>query len=387
MNAVAALNAQGLQLLQAGLPGRREESWRFTPLRALERDWTVPATQPTTPAVPEFAQEGVCIVLCNGVIVSRPDQLPAGLCLDSLGNTPDGNESPAASGYVAALNAAKTRDGAVIRVTGNVEAPIHLVHLVQGDGVIAAPHHTIQVDGSATIIESFLGEGCYLANPVTRIQVAEAANLTHCRLQHDAIEAYHFGIITGEVAANATLHSVAVSLGAAVSRTEIDMRMTAPGAHVGLHGLYSVRGKQIADFHTSLDHAHPDCTSDQLYKGVLDDQGRGIFAGRIVVQPDAQRTAAEQTNRALLLSDDAHVNSMPQLEIFADDVRCTHGATVGELDEKALFYMRARGIGEAKARSILTYAFADEAIASLGDTAVRRYIESQLAGHAEDMTL
>ncbi len=395
--ALHKLQSQGrARLEQLGYPGPRDEAWRFTPLaQTLTTSWQVAGADADYPAVPDFALNGYRVILRNGRVDLKASKLPEAASVSSFATLADApvelNQLFAESAQsFAALNASAAVDGVVIRVPAGVtiDAPIHLVHLMAGEDVSAHPRHLIVAErGSAcTVVESCFGVGTYVANPATEIFVAESATVNHVRLQQDSMTATHLGLIAAQVAGDATLHSYAVSLGAALSRTEIDVVMTAPGGHVGLHGLYSAKDKQVADFHTSLDHAHPDCTSEQMYKGVLDDRGRGVFAGRIMVRQDAQRTAAMQTNRALLLSDDAKVNTMPQLEIFADDVSCTHGATIGELDEKALFYMQSRGIDEASARSILTYAFADEAIIGLPVDVVRRYIESQLTGHEEGMT-
>src|SRR5262249_47322082 len=204
----------------------------------------------------------------------------------------------------------------------------------------------------ATIIESFVGleEGLYFTNSVTEIVLGEGAAIDHYKVQRESKEAFH--IATQQIhqgrASRFTSHSI--TLGGGLVRNDVNAMLDAEGCECTLNGLYLASGRQLVDNHTRIDHAKPHCASHELYKGILDGQAHGVFNGKIFVHQDAQKTDAKQTNKTLLLSDDAVINTKPQLEIFADDVKCTHGATVGQLDDNAIFYLRSRGIDAAAAR-------------------------------------
>jgi Fe-S cluster assembly protein SufD len=214
----------------------------------------------------------------------------------------------------------------------------------------------------ACIVESYVGlhDNVYFTNAVTEIVAGDDSVIEHYKLQRESGQAYHISTTQVVQGANTSLTSHAVLLGGSLVRNEIGVVLDGEGSECRLNGLYVTKGVQHMDNNTNVDHARPHTSSRQLYKGVLDGKSSGVFNGRIIVRPDAQKTDARQTNKNLLLSEDATVDSKPQLEIRANDVKCTHGATIGKLDEEALFYLRSRGIAEASARTLLTYAFASE---------------------------
>ena len=220
--------------------------------------------------------------------------------------------------------------------------------------------------------------GFWLANPVTRIVVEARARVDHHLLLEEDDATWHTGSIDARVASGGRLGSNAVQLGGRLVRYGIGVSLDGPGASVALNGLYVARGRQHVDFHTRVDHREPGGTSEQVYKGLLDGHGRGVFNGRVVVHRGAQHSDASQSNHNLLLSQNAEIDTKPQLEIFADDVKCSHGATVGQLDERAVHYVRSRGLGEEAARALLTFGFAEDVLARMGAPAVRRRVERGL---------
>jgi Fe-S cluster assembly protein SufD len=248
-----------------------------------------------------------------------------------------------------------------------IDRPIQLVFVSGGQGrpTLSAPRLLIAAgeDSRLTIIENHLGDGgAALSCPVSEIVLDSNARLSHVVTQEDDPSAYHLASREIRLAAGSSYDCQSVSLGGALTRTDIGVSLDGEQAEASLDGLYLTDGRQQADTHLTMRHGAPNCESHQLYKGVLAGRSRTVFNGRIVVDQDSQRTDANQANRNLLLSDDAVAHSNPQLEIFADDVRCTHGSTVGKLDEEAIFYMRSRGIGSEDARSLLTLAFAGEVL-------------------------
>jgi len=298
----------------------------------------------------------------------------------ALGKGVDLQEHP-----FAALNTANFVDGAFIHLERGtvVDRPIHLLFVTAGGDapVWCAPRTLISADptAEATIVEHYVSTGGEtLTVPVTELQLAPGAVVKHCRLQEESREARHIALQTARLGRDSRLESVALSVGGALSRTDISAELGAPGAHASLDGLYLVEDSQHTDTQLRVRHAAPHCTSHELYKGILDGKSRAVFLGRIMVDEGAQKTDAIQSNRNLLLSQGALVNSNPQLEILADDVRCTHGSTVGRLDEEAVFYLRSRGIDRATAESLLTYAFAVEVADLIPVGEVRERIERHL---------
>jgi Fe-S cluster assembly protein SufD len=269
-----------------------------------------------------------------------------------------------------ALNTAFIQDGAFIHLPAGavLERPIHLLYLSTSPEkpALTQPRNLIVAgaNSQATVVETYAGlaDDVYFTNAVTEVVLGENARLDHYKLQEESARAFHIALTQVHHGRDSRFTSHSVALGAALARNELRALFAAEGCECTLNGLYMATGKQHLDNRTLIDHKSPRCTSRELYKGVLDGQSRGVFSGRVLVRQDAQKTDASQTNKNLLLSDDAVVDTKPQLEIFADDVKCAHGAAVGQLDENALFYLRSRGIGQEAARSLLTYAFASEMV-------------------------
>jgi Fe-S cluster assembly protein SufD len=284
------------------------------------------------------------------------------------------------------LNAAFLEDGVHVHVPEGavLTAPIHvLVITLPGDApVMAHPRIVIEAgaQSQATVVLSFVGGGDvpYLANVVTQVVVNDGAVLELIVDQREAEQAFHVHRLHATCTDSAILHARSVSLGGRLVRNDLEALLAGQEAHATLDGVYVADGTQLIDNHTSIDHAVAHCTSHELYKGILAGQARAVFNGRILVREDAQKTDAKQTNRALLLSDDAQVNSNPQLEIFADDVKCTHGAAVGQLDEEAMFYLQARGLTPTEARDLLLHAFAGEVLGEISVSELRASLERSL---------
>jgi len=232
----------------------------------------------------------------------------------------------------------------------------------------------------AAIVETFLGTAGepYFTNAVTEIVLEDGAILDFSKLEREGDSAFHVATTAVSVGRNANFTSHSISLGGALARNDLNVRLDAEGADCTLNGLFLGNGRQLLDNHTLIDHARPHGTSRELYKGILDGKSRGIFHGKIIVRPDAQKTDAMQTNKNLLLSREALVNSEPALEIFADDVKCRHGSTIGQLDAAAMFYLRSRGIGEDEARNLLVYAFASDVASRIRVAPLRELVERQL---------
>ncbi len=388
---------------ELGFPTRRQEAWRFTNLRPLQAASFGPA--PSSVAVVHetldpYRLKGpghrLVLVLVNGRFapaLSTLGELPAGAWLAStrrtLGERPDlaaavFDESDARGAQpFASLNAAFFADGFVLALAPGVvlEQAVQIIHL--GRATAPHAHHLrniirLEEGSSATVIESFAGEGAYWTNAVTAIDLADRAALRHVRLQDEGPDAIHFALIRAAVGADAHYESFALTLGARLSRQDTLATLAGEGAHCRVSGAYLLRGEQEATTAIGIDHAAPGGTTRELWKGVVEDRAHGVFLGRIAVRPEAQKTDAEQANHNLLLSPRATVDTKPELEILADDVKCSHGATVGDLDDAALFYLRSRGIGEAEARRLLIEAFAAEAIASVDAAALRDHLTTHL---------
>ncbi len=284
-----------------------------------------------------------------------------------------------------ALSTAFIHDGAFVHVAKNTEItnPIHLLFIVTGDQKVAvSPRNLIVAEpgSKASIVESYvsLASAPYLTNAVTEFVVDENATIEHDKLQDESLDSYHIGTIHFQQSRNSNVVSNAINLGAAIARNNITAVLNGEGIESTLNGLSLATGTQHVDNHTAIDHAKPHCASHELYKSILDGKSKGVFNGKIFVRKDAQKTDAKQTNKTLLLSDEATVNTKPQLEIFADDVKCTHGATVGHLDEEQKFYLRSRGVGEEEANDLLTFAFASDVINRVHIDALREQLDMMI---------
>ena len=383
-----------------GFPTRRQEAWRFTDLRPLQRSAFPPESRsaPVSPKLDSvrFAGETHRIVLVNGRFaaeLSAVGRLPPGAWLastaDTLAQRPelleaaidatdtDGNQP------FASLNAAFFADGVVLALNPGVslQQPVEIIHVASA----TTPRSfnlrnlvTLGAGSSASLIETFAGDGSYWTNAVSLVRVLEKARLHHVKLQDEGVDAIHFALTRASLSAAARYDGFALTLGARLSRHEVLAKLDGEGAALGLNGAYLLRGEQEATNATFVDHAAPGGSTRELFKGVLDDRAHGVFLGTIGVRPHAQKTDAHQLNKNLLLSRRASVDTKPELEILADDVKCSHGATVGDLDESALFYLRARGIDEAEARRMLIQAFAADAIDTVEDAALRAHLGGHL---------
>jgi Fe-S cluster assembly protein SufD len=367
-----------------GFPTTKQEAWRFTSVASLTE--TVFELAHPASRVPQLAEiqplllgDGPRLVFVNGLVVrSLSTPLADGVRLDSLAqalvDTPDlvrehlGKYAGADRPF-AALNTAFVRDGAFVHVPARRTAPdpIQLLFLttpVDGARHVSHPRNLIVLEreARATIVETYaaLGDGVYWTNAVTEVVVGDGARVDCYRVQRESDQAYHVAVTDVHQGRDSTANVHAVSFGGALARHDLRGTLAGPGGYLILNGLYLLDGEQHADHHTAIDHAAPHCESHEYFNGVLDGRSRGVFNGRIIVRPGAQKTDSKQTNNNLLLSGDAHADSQPQLEIYADDVKCTHGSTVGPLDPKALFYLRSRGVGELEARRLMTYGFAAE---------------------------
>ncbi len=283
----------------------------------------------------------------------------------------------------AALNQAFFTDGAFIFVPPGVEiaGPVQVIYIssAKESGETIQPRNLIiaEANSKLTVVESYIstGNAAYFTNAVTEIIAGDNATIEHVKLQDESADAFHIATIAGEFgrASNVTVHSFA--LGAKLSRTNIRAKLAGEGLECILNGLYLTRGEQLADHHMIVEHAQPHCASHEYFNGILDDKSKGVFHGRIYVHPAAQKTDAKQTNKNLLLSDDATADTKPQLEIYADDVKCTHGATIGQLNEESIFYLRSRGIPEKTARRMLIHAFAGEIVERVKCAPVREEVD------------
>jgi Fe-S cluster assembly protein SufD len=386
-----------------GFPTLAQESWRYTDVRELARTRFQPAWRERAAAasVRRFFFDGCThLVFGNGAFqpaLSACGAVPSGVSITSLGQAL--RELPALvdrhlgrharfdeSPFVA-LNTAFLEDGALIYVPRGVviEGPLHVVYVAApGAGPTAAFPRTLIVAGEnsqVTVVESYVAldeETPYLTCAVTEIVCEEGAVVDHYKLQREGAAGYHVAAQQVWMGRNASFSSHSLSLGARLARHDVNALLAGEGGDAVLNGLYLVRGEQHVDTQMRVDHLAAHCGSHELYKGILDGRARGVFNGRIHVHPGAQKTDAKQTNRNLLLSRQALVNTNPQLEIFADDVRCTHGSTVGQLDADAVFYLRSRGIGEEAAKSLLTYAFASDIVERIKVEPLRRDLEAHL---------
>lgn len=382
-----------------GVPTPRTEEWKYTPLRSVaETEW-----QPVEPgpalfdfALP-FAVEGsLRAVMVNGQLDRNLSDLPAvpGLTVCSLASAllDHGDKVEKHFGSVAsiqahpfgALNTALFHDGLFVHVARGaaVEQVLEIVHIACGDGQVIAPRILLVLEeGSAIkLTERYVsaGEAASLVIPVTESIVARDANAEHVRVQDESLKSTHIGLWESRVQTGASCIAYNVVYGAALHRLDHNIAMAGEHSTTRLDGVVVADGSQLVDNHTKLDHAVPNCNSFEVYKQIIDDQATIVFNGKIYVHPHAQKTDAKQTNQALLLSPDATINSKPQLEIFADDVKCTHGATVGQLEESPLFYLMSRGMPRAQAQSILVYAFAAEVLELITMEEVKRDLERRL---------
>ncbi|MBT5434962.1 MAG: Fe-S cluster assembly protein SufD [Alphaproteobacteria bacterium] len=385
-----------------GLPTRRVEDWKYTDLRSLKAETLVPAQAGTGDVmVPELDLGGPVhrAVFVNGRFSAAHSDLsglPEGVTALPLGEamakSPQllesylGRVASLDRKHFVALNTAWMHDGFVLSIAEStaVENTIELVFVGHPGDHRAAWHPrnliVLNPGAAATVVERHIGQGGYLANTVTEVILGADSHLNHYKLQDESAQAFHVATTEVRVSGGATYENFSLSGGSSVARNQIAVELQAAGAVCKLNGAYLGRDSQQLDTTTLIDHAAPDCTSTEIYKGVLDDRSKGVFQGKIVVRKDAQRTLGHQSNKALLLSDRAEIDAKPELEIYADDVQCGHGATAGELDDNALFYLRARGIPLEDARGLLIDAFVEGAIEEISHQKVRDTFRAVAAG-------
>jgi Fe-S cluster assembly protein SufD len=388
-----------------GFPTQNDEEWRFTSVAPIvEGNFVAAVDGKASLSAADLAAHRLSdltsaeLVFVNGRYapeLSRFGALSRGLRVENLASevtTDAGIEAtltrvaPFEHQAFTALNTALFADGAFIYVPPGdvIDAPIHVLFVSSDEGRPTMTHPRVLVivgeNAQASIIESYVGpDGArYFTNAVTEIVVGENASLDHYKIQRESLSAYHVSTMQVLHKRNARFQSHSVSFGGSIVRNDIVSVLDGEGVECTLNGLYLGDGRRLVDNHTTIDHARPHCGSREIYKGILADHARAVFNGKIIVRPDAQKTDAKQTNKALLLSEDATINTKPQLEIFANDVKCTHGAAVGQMDDEAIFYLRARGLGLDEARNLLVHAFAGDVLNRMPLEPLRRRVEDVL---------
>ena len=391
---------------QLGFPTTKLEAWRFTNvapiaatpfaladdgLSALPSDELDRFTFKDLP----FTQ----LVVVNGCFapqLSSCGALPAGVEAGGLSEAIDRDPTlveryltrlaPYEDQPFTALNTAFLRDGAFLQISANavIEQPIHLLFVATAHQKATVHHPRVLIlageNSQARIVESYAGlrDAQYFTNAVTEIVAGPNAVIDHYKLLRESLQAFHVASMHVSLGRSSSFSSHSITLGGALVRNDVNALLNGEGIDCTLNGLYVANGRRLIDNHTMVDHAKPHCSSHELYKGILDDDAHAVFNGKIVVQLDAQKTDAKQTNQALLLSEHAQINTTPQLEIFADDVRCTHGATVGQLDDDAMFYLRSRGLSHARARNVLIHAFASDILDRIKIAPIRAHLDRVL---------
>jgi len=404
---LAALRESAIARFGAlGFPASTDEGWRFTSAAPLaQTPFTPPRATGLAPgAVAPLVlarDEGPRVLWVDGAVSVSARNLPAGVRVESLrgaiARTPElvrahlatttGSESA-----FTALNTAFFEDGAFVFVPAGValERPVELLFAATapaGEATLSHPRTLVVLErgARATVVENYgaLADGVYWRNAVTELVVGDGAALALYRVQRESRAAYQVATTAARQGRDSTLRLHPLALGAALARHDIHTELAGRGGELVLNGFYLLGGTQHADHHTVIDHAEPDCASHEYFNGLVGAQAHGVFNGRIIVRPGAQRTDSKQTNHNLLLSTDARADSQPQLEIYADDVKCTHGSTVGPLDEGALFYLESRGLARAAAAAMLTYGFAAEILGRMEHPALRAACEALVQGRLQ----
>jgi Fe-S cluster assembly protein SufD len=384
------------QFERLGFPTTRHEEWKYTNVTPLLKHEFRAASTASVVAnldhftYPESRQSQ--LVFVNGMFapeLSNLSAIPDGVTISNFADA----DQKLLSQYLAtqidyhndafsALNTAFAGDGAFIVIPRGkvIEAPIHLLFVATEANIAVHPRVIVVAEEGAiaTLIESYVAptdDAVYFTNAVTEVIVQQNANLTHYRLQSESTNAFHIATTQVQQDSKSTYASYAISLGGDIARHTLNVKLDGEHIESTIDGLYVVTGKQHCDNHTTIDHAQPHCNSYQLYKGILDEKARAVFNGKVFVREGALLTDAKQLNKNLLLSANAHVDTKPQLEIYADDVKCAHGATVGQLEEDELFYLRSRGLKPETARALLTYGFAEDVISKIKLASVRKQLD------------
>ena len=390
---------------QLGFPSVREEDWKYTNLATLAKEEFVPVTTGSGKtlashyAYPETAEAHLLVV--DGHLredLSTKTGLGDVVAVDLFSAAADARYNKIVRKYLArnagyhdngltALNTAFVQSGVFLWIPKNVklERPLQITFLADAENVVSFPRLLIvaEENSSATVIESFISSngGKYFTNAITEIVVKDGAQLEHYRVQLESNNAYHVSTTSAELGRASRYDTTSINLGAQLSRHDVSVVMDHEGAETAVDGLYLVAADQHSDTHSVIDHKVPHCTSRQLYKGILDGNGRAVFNGKVFVREGAQKTDAQQTNKNLLLSEKARVDTKPQLEIYADDVKCAHGAAIGQIDPEELFYLETRGIGPELGRSLLTYGFAEEVIGKIKIDSIRSQLDEIVLRH------
>ncbi|HIF50406.1 MAG TPA: Fe-S cluster assembly protein SufD [Thiotrichaceae bacterium] len=400
--------------IETGFPSSRLENWKYTDVRPIAKQSFSNVSTTTSITTEEIDairfQDIDCyeLVFINGVYSkehSRLDGLTENIVIENMADAlakdkdllekhlsqyADNNVSP-----FTALNTAFIQHGTYINVPKNtvVDKPINILYLSKDNAQPLATHpRNLVIMGEhaeATLIENYIGldDANYFTNVVTEVSLSTASILKHYKIQQESVNAYHIGNLNVTQGKDSLFKSHSISLGGSLVRNDIYGQLAAEGASIVLNGLYMTDGKQHVDNHTRVDHLKPNTHSTENYRGVLNGKSRGVFNGKVVVHPQAQKIEAHQNNANLLLSDDAEIDTKPELEIYADDVKCSHGATVGQLDKNMLFYLRSRAIDEDTARSLLTYAFVNEIISDISLVPIKNRLEHLIIGQLPDAEL
>ncbi len=387
------------------LPTTRDEDWKYLDLKLLRENSFVPGTLVEAELGDSVLSEvlGTRLVFVNGHFaphLSNTSALPPGVRMLRLASASQAAADlgtlavPERSDVFANLNHARFTDGAFLFVPRNVrvDVPLHVIFLSRQAGAqatCALPRLLVVLESGAKaqIIEEYLGEGQYLTNAVTEVRLHANAALTHERVQRESRDAIHISTLAARVDRGARYECRTLSLGARLSRQSPGILMAEEGAELELNGLALLDGSQVADTHSRIDHAVPHCSTRQLQKTIVDGHSRAIFNGRIHVHPGAQQTDARQQARSLLLSEHARVDAKPELEIYADDVKCAHGAAIGQLDPEELFYLQSRGLNLDTARNLLTYGFAADLLAAIPVPSLRRQLRKTVMARTNSVDL
>lgn len=383
-------------------PTTKDEEWKYTNISPLLRhnfSYALPGKKSGVDDVQKFLfdkLEHSLIVFINGHYseeLSKVKDLPEGVIIKSLSQALIENRDITAEHFgryvsfdnniFSALSTAFIMDGAFVYIPENkiIEDALHILYLntSPGEKLLVQPRNLFIAgkNSQASVIEHYtsVSEDIYFTNSITEIVVGENAHLDHIKLQEESKKAFHIARMEAGIGRNGNFSSHFISTGAELSRNDFNSKFGGEGAECMMNGLFIIEESQHFDAHTLIDHAVPHCNSHEHYKGILDDKSRGVFNGKVMVRRDAQKTNAFQENNNIILSNEALINTKPQLEIFADDVKCSHGATIGQLDMDAMFYLKARGIGEVKAKAILLHAFAADVIKTIRIDAVKQYME------------
>jgi Fe-S cluster assembly protein SufD len=390
------------RFVSLGFPTTKNEDWHFTSTSAIaEQEFVLLDAASGDIRKEELApftfgaRDWYTMVFVNGRFapeLSDCGKLPKGVKLRDLTSAwtalPDivdrvGKIASYDTHAFTALNAAFMHDGAVVHIANDVvvDTPIHLVFVTDATAAKGMMHPRSLImlgrHAKATVVESYVStsDAMYLTNAVTEVSLADGATLLHYKMQREGARAFHVGTIEASQARDSHYVSFSLATGGSLTRSNIYTTLDGEGAGATLNGLFMLDGQQHSDHQTQIVHAKPNCFSRELYKGILDGRSHGVFNGKVYVHPIAQKTDGKQTNKTLLLSDTAQIDTKPQLEIFADDVKCTHGATVGQIDQTALFYLKSRGINQTFARRLLTYAFAADVLETIETDEVRVELE------------